>query len=191
MGTESTRPLVLGLGNPGEEYEWTRHNIGFMVVEELAERHGVERWRLECNALVGELDGVLLAMPQTYMNRSGAAARCLAERRRLEPESILVVIDDVHLPLGTLRLRRKGSPGGHRGLESTMERLETDLVPRLRLGVREGEKTPEGGALVEYVLSPFPSASREEVENMVGRAADACESWAEHGVEETMNRFNG
>jgi PTH1 family peptidyl-tRNA hydrolase len=183
------------LGNPGEEYRETRHNVGFHVVEELARRWRIRVDRLECNSFVGEASGeasgVLLAMPQTYMNRSGYAARCLLERHDLEPASVLVVYDEVSLPLGRLRLRKSGSPGGHRGLESILENLRTDQIPRLRLGVAGPDGPPSGEELVDFVLSPFAAEEREPLGDMVRRAADACEVWLREGAEVAMNRFNG
>src|SRR5436305_4074666 len=132
--------LILGLGNPGEEYRDTRHNVGFRVVEELARRWHLVLDRLECNALAahtgcgeGVAGEILLAKPQTYMNRSGHAAHCFVERYELDPTDVLVIYDEVNLPLGKLRLRRAGSPAGHRGLESILERLRSAGVPRLRL----------------------------------------------------------
>jgi peptidyl-tRNA hydrolase, PTH1 family len=185
-----TERLILGLGNPGERYSDTRHNVGFLVVEELARRWGVGLDRRECNAFVGGQD-VLLAQPQTYMNRSGWAARCLLESHGLDPAGVLVVYDEVALPLGKLRLRKSGSPGGHRGLESVIENLRTDQVPRLRLGVSPEDGPPRGEDLVEFVLAPFPADQREAVEAMVVRAADACELWVREGAEPAMAKFNG
>lgn len=162
------------------------------MVEELARRRGLRLASEECNALVGGQDGLLLAQPQTYMNRSGYAAHCLVERHGFLPEEILVVFDDVNLPLGRLRLRRAGSPGGHRGLESVVEELRTDQVPRLRLGVAGEEGPPPGGEpLVDFVLTPFAPAEQETVAAMLARAADACEAWLERGIEAAMNGWNG
>jgi len=190
--------LILGLGNPGEEYRDTRHNVGFRVVEELARRWETPIDRLDCNSLTGRAlleeageGGVLLARPQTYMNRSGYAARCFAERYGIDPAAVLVVYDEVNLPLGKIRLRRSGSPAGHRGLESVIENLRTAEVPRLRLGVAAGEGRPTGEELVEFVLSPFAAEEREAVEEMVRRAADACEAWVREGIEAAMQGFNG
>lgn len=191
-----TRPrLVLGLGNPGERYRATRHNLGFRVVEELGRRRGIALARLECNALVGaggdgEGAGVTLALPQTYMNRSGYAARCLAERHGFAPRDVLVVYDEVALPVGRLRLRPGGSPGGHRGMESVVENLRTDEVPRLRVGCAGEAGTPAGEELVEYVLAPFPPDELERVEEMIERAAEACASWLDRGLEATMSTYN-
>jgi PTH1 family peptidyl-tRNA hydrolase len=187
--------LILGLGNPGGEYRDTRHNVGFRVIDELARRFDVAVDRMECNALAGRVSlgegDVLLAKPQTYMNRSGYAARCFAERHGLEPEALLVVYDEVNLPLGRIRLRRSGSPAGHRGLESVVENLRTIDVPRLRLGVAPAEGRPPGEDLVAFVLSPFAPEELPAAAEMVGRAADACESWLRDGVEAAMSRHNG
>jgi len=184
--------LILGLGNPGERYRDTRHNAGFLVVEELARRRGLRLDRPECGAFVVRGEGdVLLAQPQTYMNRSGWAARCLVESHGLDPADVLVVYDEVALPFGRLRLRKSGSPGGHRGLESVIENLRTDQVPRLRLGVSPEDGPPQGEDLVEFVLSPFPGEQREAVDAMVSRAADACEVWLREGAEAAMQKFNG
>ena len=185
---EAPRRLILGLGNPGDRYRNTRHNVGFEVVGELARRRSIRLSKLDCNTLLAEGDDVTLGMPQTYMNRSGYAARCLVERKGFEPGNILVVFDEVNLPLATLRLRTQGSPGGHRGMESVIRSLNTDRVPRLRLGIGPEEGTTED--LVEFVLEPFEAAEREPVKEMIERAADACESWLELGPERTMNRFN-
>ena len=183
--------LILGLGNPGSEYEETRHNLGFRVVRELGRRSSVKLDRLECNALLAESGRLLLAQPMTYMNRSGHAARCLLERRGLEPSSILVVYDDVWLPLARLRARRRGGPGGHRGMESIVNSLRTEEIPRLRLGVGWEGGPPPGVDLVEYVLEPFPEADGEAVEELVRRAADAAECWLKEGIGATMDRYNG
>lgn len=164
-------------------------------MEELARRWRVGLDRLECNSCVAEPvpgagEAAWLAMPQTYMNRSGYAARCLVERFGFEPESILVVYDEVNLPLGRLRLRKSGSPAGHRGLESILENLRTDQVARLRLGVAGPDGPPPGERLPEFVLAPFEEAERETVGEMVVRAADACEAWLREGADAAMNRFN-
>ncbi len=194
---ETPTRLVLGLGNPGPEYADTRHNLGFRVVDALAARLGAKVDRLECNALVGVggggetgTGGVLLAKPLTYMNRSGHAARCLLERRGLAPAAALVVYDEASLPLGRLRLRPAGGPGGHRGMESVLAALRTEEVARLRLGIAPEGGAPPGEELVEFVLEPFAGDEREAAAAMVERAADACRAWLEEGVEAAMNRFN-
>jgi PTH1 family peptidyl-tRNA hydrolase len=202
--------LILGLGNPGEEYRATRHNVGFRVVEELARRHRAPLDRLECNALTARFDlagvappaapgveasevslAVLLAQPQTYMNRSGFAARCLAELHGFAPEALLVVYDEINLSFGRLRLRRSGSPAGHRGIESILENLRTDQVPRLRVGIAGPGGPPDGEERADFVLSPFTPAEEEALRPVVERAADACEAWLRDGIDAAMARFNG
>lgn len=197
-GRERAARVVVGLGNPGEEYRDTRHNLGFRVVETLARRLGVPMTEVECNSLVGRADagrdgsdGTVLVMPQTYMNRSGYALRCLAERHGYRPADTLVVYDEVNLPLGTLRMRPGGSPAGHRGLESVVENLRTAQVPRLRLGCAGEDGPPPGEELVDHVLSPFTDDETDTVSEMIERAADACEAWIADGIEAAMNRFNG
>ncbi len=183
--------LILGLGNPGERYRDTRHNVGFRVVEELARRRGVRLRSTECASLVGEDAELVLALPQTYMNRSGYAARCLVERRSLAPQDLLIVFDDVNLPFGKLRLRPAGSPGGHRGMESVLENLSSAEVPRLRLGVGPADQSVTGEELADYVLEPFTREEREAVGEMIARAADACECWLADGADTAMSRYNG
>lgn len=183
--------LIVGLGNPGREYEDTRHNLGFRVVARLAERWKTSQAQLECNALVAESTGILLVAPQTYMNRSGYAVRCLVERRELQPTDILVVYDDVNLPLGRLRLRPSGGPGGHRGMESIVQSLQTEEISRLRLGVAPEDSDMTDEDLVDFVLSAFAADEAGTVQELIEKAADACESWLQEGNEATMNRFNG
>lgn len=193
--------LVLGLGNPGRRYAATRHNLGFRVIDELARRHRIAVDAVECNALLGEgtaggaagaeVEGaaprLVLVKPQTYMNRSGFAARCLVERRGLALGDLLVVYDEVALPLGRIRLRASGGPAGHRGMESVLGELRSDEVARLRLGIAP-EPPPQD--LVDFVLAPFAAEEAEAVEKAVVSAADACEAWLAEGVEAAMNRFN-
>jgi PTH1 family peptidyl-tRNA hydrolase len=183
--------LILGLGNPGAEYAKTRHNVGFWVVEELARRRNLE-WSSEtCRTLLASEADLYLGKPQTFMNRSGLAVQCLVEHRSVAHQDLLVVFDDIHLPMGKLRLRASGGPGGHRGLESVIETLQTDSIARLRLGVGASEEAPVGQDLVDFVLGDFDDEEQKIVEEMINRAADACESWLEVGAEVTMNRFNG
>jgi PTH1 family peptidyl-tRNA hydrolase len=193
MTTNPQEPvrLIVGLGNPGRRYRKTRHNLGFDVVDELARRWERPLRSSECNALVAECDGVVLAQPQTYMNRSGYAVRCLAERHGCATEDVLVVYDDVALPLGKLRLRPAGSPGGHRGMESVVNNLRSDAVPRLRLGVGPADGSLAGDELVDFVLGRVTRAERPLVQDMVERAASACEVWLQQGSEVAMNEYNG
>lgn len=182
--------LIVGLGNPGDRYRDTRHNLGYRVVVELADRLAVAIDRLECNALIAATSELILAAPQTYMNRSGFAVRCLIERRHVPPENTLIVYDDVHLELGRMRLRSSGGPGGHRGMESVIQSLQTEAIPRLRLGIACAGSNAVEVDMVEFVLSPFEPAEHEAVGELVMRAADACESWLSGGAEAAMNRFN-
>lgn len=202
MVLESGARVVVGLGNPGEEYRDTRHNLGFRVVETLARRLGVAMTEVECNSRIGRAnagpdgapsaaEATVLVMPQTYMNRSGYALRCLVEKHGYEAADTLVVYDEVALPLGRIRLRPGGSPAGHRGLESVVENLRTSRVPRLRLGCAGEDGPPPGDELVDYVLSPFGDDEMEAVDEMIERAADACEAWIADGIEAAMNRYNG
>jgi PTH1 family peptidyl-tRNA hydrolase len=160
------------------------------VIDEVARRRGRALDRLECNALLSP-GNPLLAEPQTYMNRSGYALRCLTEKYGIAAEDCLVVYDEVHLPLGKLRFRLRGSPGGHRGMESVVNNLRTEEVPRLRLGVGPQEGGPAGEDLVDYVLEPFRADERDAVDELIERAADACEAWLEEKPEQIMSRFNG
>jgi peptidyl-tRNA hydrolase, PTH1 family len=181
--------LVAGLGNPGGEYERTRHNAGFAVVQELADRLRAARWARRCSsrvALAGRGRSVLLAQPQTFMNRSGAAVSCLAAELGLRPEQILVVVDDVDLPLGRLRLRRSGGPGTRNGLRDVVGAIGTGF-PRLRLGVR-GRVV--AGDLADYVLSPFAPDEETAAGAMLSRAADAVQAALYVGVDRAMVRFN-
>lgn len=184
-----TIDLVLGLGNPGVEYRGTRHNAGFRVVEEVARRHGVMDWaeRRSCDLAVisvGRL--VLLSRPLTFMNRSGEAAHWLIGEFGLAPESMLVIVDDVDLPLGNLRLRRSGGPGTHNGLRDLCGEVGTDF-PRLRIGVRGEDMV---GDLADYVLSSFTDLEAEAAETAVERAADAVEAVLRENFDVAMNTFN-
>lgn len=133
----------------------------------------------------------MFVKPQTFMNRSGYSLRCLLQRHDVQPEDCLVIYDEVRLPLGRMRFRVAGSPGGHRGMESVINNLHTEAVPRLRLGVGKAEGEPAGEDLVEYVLEPFRADEEDEVEALIERAADACEAWMEEEPQQVMNRFNG
>ncbi|MGH9464164.1 MAG: aminoacyl-tRNA hydrolase [Thermoanaerobaculia bacterium] len=185
------QPLVVGLGNPGEEYRDTRHNLGFRVLDELARRLLAGPGRVECNAVVRETAEVTLAQPLTYMNRSGYSARCLAERRGVEPAAFLIVYDDVHLPLGRLRFRSKGGSGGHKGMASVLHNLRSEEIPRLRLGVGREQGVVTGEGLSDYVLGPFGPTELALADELVERAAAACLCWLREGAEAVMRQFNG
>ena len=178
--------LIAGLGNPGRRYAGTRHNAGFLVLDELARRAGVEfRFDPKWNADVAPCGGCLLMKPQTFMNLSGEAARNYARYHRLDSAEVLVVLDDAALPLGEVRLRKSGSAGGHNGLESVLVHFATEAIPRLRVGIGTA-----GGALQDHVLGKFLPSEMPAVEAAVRRAADAVEYANAHGLEAAMNLYN-
>lgn len=181
--------VVVGLGNPGARYAQTRHNIGFMVADWLAAARGGP-WRVQGESQVAPLGladrEVILVKPQTYMNRSGAAVAALQAQAGFAPGEMLVLLDDFLLDFGRLRLRRGGSDGGHNGLASVLEHLNTQEVPRLRLGIGP---LPPGEESIDYVLSPFSPG--EDVEGLVARGCLAVEACASAGIEVAMNQFNG
>lgn len=183
--------LVLGLGNIGERYETTRHNLGFKVVRRLIEtqRFQYEPGTAEYDWATGEIGPakIILAMPNTYMNRSGIAARALLQQYELEPARMLVVVDDFNLPLGRLRIRGSGSEGGHNGLASIIEELETEDFPRLRMGIGP---LPEGADQSDFVLGEFKQNELESVEKMIATASDAVLFYLEHGLDEAMSQYN-
>jgi PTH1 family peptidyl-tRNA hydrolase len=184
--------LVVGLGNPGERYRRTRHNVGFMAVDVLAARAGVKKGREEGEAWVAEAEvggePVLLVKPLTFMNRSGAAVEPLLSSRGAVSADLVVVVDDLALELGTLRVRERGSHGGHNGLRSLIDVLGSDEFPRVRVGIRKGELPAE---MADYVLSPFPEEDVLVVQEVVGWAADAVTCLIGEGAAAAMNRFNG
>jgi PTH1 family peptidyl-tRNA hydrolase len=183
--------LVAGLGNPGEQYAATPHNMGFLVVDRLAARHGIRVTRRECQALIGqgEIGGkkVLLAKPQTYMNLSGIAVKSLLDKNELIPAGLLLVYDELDLPWGTLRVRAKGSAAGHNGVTDVIAKLGTQEIPRVRLGVHPGHPISSG---VDYLLSRFTRRQTEELDAFVDLAADAAESIIAEGAEKSMAKFN-
>ncbi len=183
--------LIVGLGNPGLEYAPTRHNVGFGCVDTLAERLAVRFNQKRARSLVaiGEIGGqrVALAKPLTYMNLSGEAVRLLLQELGVTPEDLLVVFDDVDLPLGKLRLRAEGSAGTHNGIRNIVRVLGTEAFPRLRIGIG---RPPPGVEVRDYVLSPFLPEEREAVRDSIARSADAAISILERGMVTTMTEFN-
>jgi len=188
--------IVLGLGNPGPEYESTRHNLGFRVQDLLAQRWGLafalsrecgrEAWTAECERSARH---VVLAKPRTYMNRSGRAAQALAAHYEASASEFLVVCDDADLELGRLRIRRGGRAGGHNGLRSLIDAFGTAEFPRIKLGVRGSGR--DGTELADYVLAPFEPGEEPVAQRLVERGALAVCGVLEHGVREAMNRHNG
>jgi PTH1 family peptidyl-tRNA hydrolase len=192
--------LIVGLGNAGAKYARTRHNIGWLVLDELARRHDIRIERKQCDARVGggaftlpdgAMARVLLAKPQTYMNLSGRAVNALMHFYRIDRKKLIVITDDLNLPLGKLRLRASGSNGGHNGLGSIEQSLSSKVYSRLRIGVGappEVERRERGTA--SFVLRPFAAEEMPEVEAAIARAGDCVEAFVRFGVEAAMNEFN-
>lgn len=185
--------LLVCLGNPGDQYENTRHNVGFMVADELGERHNIPIQRLKFRALTNTItvgdEKVLLMKPVTYMNLSGEAVHEAAAFYKIPPEHVLVISDEVSLAPGKIRVRRSGSAGGHNGLKNIIAHLGTDQFPRIRLGV--GQKPHPDYDMADWVLGKFQGEDKKAVDAAVKRAADAAECLIREGVDKAMNRYNG
>jgi len=185
--------LIVGLGNPGREYRETRHNVGFMVVDEIAKRHGLTLAMAPSqvpDAFIAKrfgADPLLVAKPLTFMNRSGDAVAALTRYYDIAIADLLVVVDEVALPFGRLRARARGSAGGHNGLKSCIERLGTNEFPRLRLGVGRGDSRRD---LADHVLSKFEADEQSALGEFIARAADAAEMFAAEGIGKVMNTYN-
>jgi len=183
--------LIVGLGNPGYEYHLTPHNLGFMAVDRLAEKCRAEFTRREARARVASArfhgEKVVLAKPQTFMNLSGVSVSGLLRTLDVPLDDLIVLVDDVDLPLGSLRIRRKGSAGGHNGLKSVIGALETDVFTRVRMGV--GPESPVQD-LVSYVLSPLGERDQEAVSGMIDQSLDAVRVIMKEGVDKAMSLFN-
>lgn len=185
--------LVVGLGNPGKEYVQTRHNVGFLTLDELASRKNLSIQKLKHRALTTSTQydeqRVLLMKPVTYMNLSGEAVGEAARFFKVPPERILVISDDTDLPVGKLRVRRKGSAGGHNGLKSISSHLGTDQFPRVKIGV--GGKPHPDYNMADWVLGRFSSPDQTLINQTVRSAADAVELILQRGMDEAMSRYNG
>jgi len=185
--------LIVGLGNPGAEYEWSRHNLGFMLIDRIAAASGLSKFRRECQSLVGRVEiadnTVKLIKPQTYMNLSGEAVSCLAAKHKLSApgENLIVISDDLALPFGKIRIRARGSAGGHNGLKSIIGSLDTNEFTRLRIGIQPDHPI---GDSKRFVLDSFPRASRAEVEKILERSADALHAIVRDGVLKAMTEYN-
>jgi PTH1 family peptidyl-tRNA hydrolase len=186
------KKVVLGLGNPGSRYQNTRHNIGWMVLDRLADRHGAAGRAKEKDAAatvrgrIGDVE-LILVKPLTYMNESGRAMRKVLARERAPLKDVLVVVDDMDLPLGRVRMKARGSAGGHNGLRSIIGEMGTESFARLRVGIG----APSKGSAVSHVLGDFEHAEQRHLELILDAAADAVELWAEAGPEVVANRWNG
>ncbi len=188
---EPVDSLIVGIGNPDPEYAKTRHNVGFRVLDALAKRLKVSKQEARFRGIyavahVGDLK-VGLLKPLTYVNLSGQAVSEAVKQLNLPPKQILVVLDDAQLPLGKLRMRPKGSSGGHRGLQSIIDALQMEEIPRLRIGIGS---PPEGVDMVTFVLSPFEEDEEPVIGEAVERAADAAIVWATEGINAAMQKFN-
>jgi peptidyl-tRNA hydrolase, PTH1 family len=184
--------LIVGLGNPGLAYRATRHNVGFMVVEALAAERGIRISRRAFRGRLGEgtigKEQVILLEPQTFMNLSGESVGAAARFHHIPLENILVICDDLNLPVGKLRVRRSGSDGGHNGLTSVIQHLSSKEFARLRVGI---DQPPPGLDSVKYVTGKFSKTERPAIEEAIVRAVECALTWVYYGAEETMNRYNG
>jgi peptidyl-tRNA hydrolase, PTH1 family len=183
--------LVAGLGNPGDEYAWTPHNLGFLVVDRLAGQRGIRVTRKDSGALtgVGEIEGraVMLAKPQTFVNLSGSSLQPLMEKHSIEPAELMVIYDELDLPWTALRIKPGGSAAGHKGMASVIRSLGTSDVTRVRLGIHPDHPVKHGA---EFVLTPFRRQQMEELDELTGYAADAVCAIIAEGVEKAMTKFN-
>jgi PTH1 family peptidyl-tRNA hydrolase len=181
--------IIVGLGNPGKKYSKTRHNIGFLVIEEIARRYAIDfKERKNYKTGRGSIDGrdVFLVEPLLYMNNSGIAVKDISDRFNIPPENLIVIHDDLDMEVGKVRIRRKGSSGGHKGVESIIENLSAKDFPRVKIGIgREGNITPE-----DYVLSKFRKNELPLIKSAVEKASDAVITIILEGLEKAMNRFN-
>ena len=183
--------LVVGLGNPGEEYEQTAHNLGFLVVDRLAERNGIQVKRKDSRALIGNgsIGGgkVLLAKPQTFINVSGESVKGLLVKHEIAPGDLILVYDELDLPWKSLRIRPDGSAAGHRGVDSIIREIGSKDFPRVRLGIHGGRREKDG---VRIVLAKFKRAQKEELDELLDYASQAVESIIAEGVAQSMTKFN-
>lgn len=184
--------LIVGLGNPGAEYKLTRHNIGFLVLEEFAGANSIKfKINKRFNALVGEglvgREKTLAAMPQTYMNCSGNSVRQLLDWLKIEPGNMFVVMDDIALPFGAIRIRPGGSSGGHKGLSSIIDSISAQEFPRMRLGILGRRNVRD---LSGYVLARFNKAEQKNLPHILNTASHACECWIKEGINAAMNQYN-
>ncbi|MBB6447471.1 aminoacyl-tRNA hydrolase [Bacillus benzoevorans] len=183
--------LIVGLGNPGKQYEQTRHNIGFMVIERIAEKLNIQLDQAKFKGLFGtgffEGEKVLLLKPLTYMNLSGESIRAIMDFYQIDPEDILVIYDDLDLPAGKIRLRQRGSAGGHNGIKSTISHLGTQEFNRIRVGIN---RPTNGMAITDYVLGRFAREEQDPIQEAVERSADACIEWTKKPFLQVMNTYN-
>lgn len=184
--------IIAGLGNPGKEYEYTRHNAGFLFLDVLCNRYGFRTDRLKFKSLCGEVmissRRCLVMRPQTFMNLSGDAVAEAAFFYKIPPERVIVIFDDISLPFGTLRIRRKGSAGGHNGIKSIIWRLNSDQFPRMKIGV--GDREDRDDDLKDYVLGQFNKAQMNELKELMENSIGALELMVDGNIDEAMNRYS-
>lgn len=184
--------IIVGLGNPGKKYVYTRHNVGFLVIDELAKRHGIRlNTKKAFKALIGEGalndEKIMLVKPVAYMNNSGISVKNIINYNKVSLNNLLVAYDDLHLPLGEIRIRSKGSSGGHKGISSLMMHLDTTVFSRLRIGLG-----PSVGleTATKFVLGKFSAEENKTIQSAIIRAAEAIECWIDTGINKCMNQFN-
>lgn len=186
--------IIIGLGNTGSVYTGTRHNVGFTVIDAVAEQRKIVLKPGKGEYWIGQDSGaseeLVLIKPATMMNNSGIAVREVVERFEVEQKDFIIVYDDLHIPLGTLRFRQRGSDGGHNGMGSIMYHLQSEEIQRLRCGIRSSLQDIEECDVVDFVLSPFDPAEYGGVREMILRARDALDLWIDEGIESAMNRWN-
>jgi len=182
--------VIIGLGNPGKRYENTRHNLGFITVDKIARENDINVNKIKHKALVGEgmISGhkVLLVKPQTYMNLSGESVREVFEYYKVDPEKLLVIFDDIDIPMGQLRIRKKGSAGTHNGMKSIIYQIQTDQFPRIRIGIGNDRKR----GLISHVIGGFKKEEKTAIEDAVVRAAKAVTDILDIGIEKAMSEYN-
>ncbi|MBQ9965562.1 MAG: aminoacyl-tRNA hydrolase [Clostridia bacterium] len=185
--------LIAGLGNPGIQYEKTRHNAGFMCIDAFAEKNGARIEKHKFDAIIGEArigdSRVLLAKPQTFMNLSGKSVTAIAKFYKIPYDKVLVIFDDISLDVGKIRVRRSGSDGGHNGIKDIIELSGTNNIPRIKVGV--GKKPHPDYDLKDYVLGKFPESEKENLENAINKCIKAAEEIIKRGIDSAMNKYNG
>lgn len=183
--------IVVGLGNPGRNYEYTRHNVGFLAIDRLAEKIGVKVKKIKFKGLYEETnisgEKVILLKPQTYMNNSGEAVRDIMNFYKVEPENIIVIVDDIDIAPFSLKIKKNGSAGTHNGLKSIIYQIQSDQFPRVKIGVGNNEKKID---LADYVLSGFSKTDGKLIEEAIDKAADSVIEIIQNGIESAMNKFN-
>lgn len=183
--------IVVGLGNPGKNYEYTRHNVGFLAIDKLAEKLGVKVKKIKFKGLYEEVrlknEKIILLKPQTYMNNSGESVREIMNFYKVEPENLIIIVDDIDIEPYTLKIKKSGSAGTHNGLKSIIYQIQNDKFPRVKIGVGNNEHKID---LADYVLSGFSKDDGKKIENVIEKAADSVIEIVENGVESAMNKFN-